>query len=192
MTIPTKDECHALIRQTSMLPNIVEHSFKVSLVAVFLAEDLAKGGIFLDRRLVEAAALLHDIMKTRSLTTGENHAATGAEFVAALGYRRVADVIAQHVVIMDDLSYGHPTEADVVNYADKRVLHDQIVSLQERRDYIMRRYGTEHVAQERIARNWQRVEATEQKLFRFLTFAPDDLHSRLANREEDTERLGKT
>ena len=180
MTIPTLEECHALIRQTAMLPNIVEHSVKVSHVAVFLAENLNTGGIFLDRKLIEAAALLHDITKTRSLTTGENHAATGAEFVAALGLHRVAEVVAQHVVIEEDPNSGQPTEADVVNYADKRVLHDQIVSLKERREYILTRYGKEPAARERIARNWQRVEVTERKLFRFLTFTPNDLPARMA------------
>jgi putative nucleotidyltransferase with HDIG domain len=180
MTIFTIDQCHALIRGAAMLPNIVDHSLKVGLVAVFLADDLRAGGIVLDRRLIEAAALLHDITKTRSLTTGENHAATGAEFIAALGAHRVAAVIAQHVVIEEDLTPDRPTEAEVVNYADKRVLHDQVVTLRERRDDIMTRYGKDKAARERIARNWERVEETERKLFRFLTFAPDDLPDRLA------------
>ena len=187
MTISTTDECHALIRQTAMLPNIVEHSLKVSRVAVFLADELKAGGIILDRKLIEFAALLHDITKTRSLTTGENHAATGAEFIAALGDRRVAEIVAQHVVIEKDLDPGRPTEVDVVNYADKRVLHDRVVPLTERREYIMTRYGRDAVARERIALNWHRVEATERKLFRFLTFSPGDLPARMAEAGENPE-----
>jgi uncharacterized protein len=177
MTIsPTREECLALIRRMAMLPNIVDHSLKVALVAVFLVDRFKACGIILDRNLIEAAALLHDITKTRSLTTGENHAVTGAELVASLGYGRMAEVIAQHVIIVEDLTTEQPNEVDVVNYADKRVLHDRVASIEDRRDYVMARYGTEPEIRERITRNWQRVAATEQKLFRFLNFTPGDLN----------------
>ena len=183
MTIlPTREECLALIRRMAMLPNIVDHSLKVALVAVFLADRLKAGGVILDRNLIEAAALLHDITKTRSLTTGENHAATGAELIASLGYGRLAEVIVQHVVIVEDLTPERPNEVDVVNYADKRVLHDRVASIEDRRDYVLARYGKEQEIRERITRNWQRVAATEQKLFRFLNFTPGDLNIRLTQR----------
>ena len=177
MTIsPTREECLALIHRMVMLPNIVDHSLKVALVAVFLTERLKAGGVILDRNLIEAAALLHDITKTRSLTTGENHAVTGAELVASLGYDRVAEVIVQHVVIVEDLTTEQPNEVEVVNYADKRVLHDRVASIEDRQDYVMARYGKEPEIRERITRNWQRVATTEQKLFRFLNFTPGDLN----------------
>ncbi len=163
-----------------MLPNIVEHSVKVAHVAVFLADNLRHAGIILDRELIEAAALLHDITKTRSLSTGENHAATGAEFVASLGYGKTAELIAQHVVIIEDPMPDKPTEVDIVNYADKRVLHDRVVSLDQRRNYIIARYGKGPEIKERITRNWERVKETERKLFRFLTFFPSELETRLA------------
>jgi uncharacterized protein len=178
-TSPTREECLALIRRMEMLPNIVDHSMKVALVAVFLADSLKLGGVILDRNLIEAAALLHDITKTRSLATGENHAATGAELVASMGYSRIAEVIAQHVVIVEDLTPERPNEVDVVNYADKRVLHDRVASIEDRRDYVMARYGRDPKIRGRITRNWQRVAATEQKLFRFLSFTPGDLDTRL-------------
>ncbi len=177
MTIsPTREECLALIRRMEMLPNIVDHSLKVALVAVFLVDRLKVSRVILDRNLIEAAALLHDITKTRSLATGENHAVTGAELVASMGYSRLAEVIAQHVVIVEDLTAEQPNEVDVVNYADKRVLHDQVASIEDRRDYVMARYGKDAEIRERITRNWQRVAATEQKLFRFLNFTPSELN----------------
>ena len=68
----------------------------------------------------------------------------------------------------------------MVNYADKRVFHDRVVSLKERRENIMVHYGREMASRERIARTWWPFEATERKLFRFLTFTPSDLPACLA------------
>ena len=59
----------------SMLPNIVEHSYRVCQVASFLGKALSGPGKGLDPALIVASSLLHDITKTRSLKTKEQHAA---------------------------------------------------------------------------------------------------------------------
>ena len=51
----------------------------------------------LNRDLIRAAALLHDITKTRSFVTSENHALTGGQFLSDLGYPEVGDLVRQHV-----------------------------------------------------------------------------------------------
>ncbi len=158
-----------------MRPNIVDHSHQVCRVAEFLADALMDAGVPLDRRLVTAAALLHDITKTRSLDTGENHAATGASYLADLGYRRVGEVVRQHVALDRYDRIGYPQEAEVVNYADKRVLHDVITELDPRMAYIRERYGTTSAHLERIAALWQATKALERRLFAHLPFTPREL-----------------
>jgi putative nucleotidyltransferase with HDIG domain len=78
-----------------MLENIVAHSLQVCRVSMFLTDRL--GLPELNRELIRAAALLHDITKTRSFRTQEDHAETGARLIADLGYPEVAGIVGQHV-----------------------------------------------------------------------------------------------
>ena len=81
MNIPSKKECYGIIREMGMMDHIVDHSEQVCRVAVCLAETLNRGGIGLNLELIRASALLHDITKTRSFSTNENHAETGGRFL---------------------------------------------------------------------------------------------------------------
>ena len=76
-----------------MMEHIVTHSRRVCQVAVCIAEHLNHQSRQPNLKLVIAAALLHDITKTRSFKTGENHANTGARLMESLGYREVGDII---------------------------------------------------------------------------------------------------
>lgn len=64
--IPSQEECYTLMAQYLMLPNIIEHSRQVMRVALAITDNLKKD-ISINRDMVMAAALLHDITKTRSL-----------------------------------------------------------------------------------------------------------------------------
>ena len=55
-----------------------------------------------------------------------------------MGYGELAGLVANHVLLPPDQPLD---ETMVVNYADKRVTHDQLVTLTERFDYITQRYG---------------------------------------------------
>jgi len=167
--------------ETGMLPNIVAHSLQVCRVATFLVDQLDACGMNLDRDLVQASSLLHDITKTHSLTSGENHSQTGAELIKRMGYPDVAYIIGHHVILDETVVSEDPMEVEIVNYADKRVLHDRVVSLQERMDYILERYAKHQINRELIARNWARAKRLEKKLFDFLPFFPDDLDSLLGS-----------
>ena len=108
-----------------MLPNIREHSFRVMEVARFLGEALAEAGFDLYLPLVTVGALLHDLGKTPCLGTLTNHAELGAGILEELGYPHVAQVVREHVHLDGTIMDPRPLrEAEVVNYADKRVLHE--------------------------------------------------------------------
>ncbi len=175
MQIPSEKECYRLIYETGMMEHIAAHSVRVCQVAVLLTDHLKNRGFDLNRELIRASALLHDITKTRSFETGENHALTGCQFLSERGYAEVGQIVRQHVRldVYDDSEM--PTEAEIVNYADKRVLHDQVASLRQRLDYIMEKYGTKPEYHERIRYTWQKTGELENKLFSILPFSPQDI-----------------
>ncbi|MCP4605045.1 MAG: HDIG domain-containing protein [Proteobacteria bacterium] len=137
---PSRERCLALMGEYEMLLNIRDHSLKVCQVSMVIARVIQKAGAPIDLALVEAGALLHDITKTKCLGTKENHAETGEKLLAELGYPKTGRVVGEHI-IPDDRG-DTLTPAEIVAYADKRVLHDKVVDLEERFGYLMERYGS--------------------------------------------------
>ena len=181
--IPSEAECRQLIAGMGMLDNIVAHSRQVCRVSLLIVDHLKPDHLKpdgLNRDLIRAAALLHDITKTRSFQTLEDHAETGAQLLTEIGYPEVGRIVGQHVRLDRYFASAVPTEADVVNYADKRVLHDRIVPLGERMGYILEKYGREPERKRRILLLWEKTEALEARLFAGLPFAPDDISRLLA------------
>ncbi len=158
-----------------MMDHIVAHSIQVSRVAILIADSLNEAGAQLDNDLIRASALLHDITKTRSFETEEPHDITGAELLNERGYPDVGNIIGQHVRLNEYFRTSVPLEEEIVNYADKRVLHDKIVSLEERMEYIMRKYGKEAENRQRILWLWKKTEELEGKFFKDVPFPPEDL-----------------
>ena len=96
-----------------------------------------------------------------------------------LGLDAVAAIVERHVHLGDWDPRGPVTGAEVVNYADKRVLYVQIVGLPERfRDLIVRYSKGRTDIEERIRRNWATMDAVEAKIFGRLPFGPADVGAR--------------
>ena len=190
MQIPTKQQCYHMISQMKMMDHIVVHSLQVCRVATFLTEHLIEQHCRLNFDLIQSAALLHDITKTRSFKTREDHALTGGEYLAERGYPEVGDLVRQHVVLDTYSVAATIREVEVLNYADKRVLHDEIVVLDKRLDYILERYAETPAHRERINVLWQKTREMENKLFQDLSFTPDDL-TRLISHNGYTTELQK-
>jgi putative nucleotidyltransferase with HDIG domain len=175
LNLPDKKRCYELMHEMRMLEHIAVHSLQVCRVAMWLTDHLPSLSPAPNRRLVQAAALLHDITKTRSFDTGENHARTGARYLEERQFPEVADVVRQHVRLDDDSDSASIGAATIVNYADKRVLHDKIVSLDERMQYILERYGETPARQERIRELWRITARLESRMFAPLSFHPANL-----------------
>ena len=165
-----------------MMDHIVVHSLQVCRVATFLTEHLNKQHYRLNFDLIQSAALLHDITKTRSFKTREDHALTGGEYLADRGYPEVGDLVRQHVTLDTYSVAATIREVEVLNYADKRVLHDEIVSLDRRLDYILERYAKTQEHRERIYLLWQKTDDMGNTIFKDLSFAPDDLPQLIPHR----------
>ncbi len=175
MNTPSKKECNRLFSDTGMLAHIIDHSRQVCRVASFLTVELQKANVSLNSELIAAAALLHDITKTRSFDTGEDHTRTGEELLARLGYNEVGKIVGQHVALDAYFLTDTPDEAEIVNYSDKRVLHDQIVPMDERMQYILEKYCQTPDYRRRLQELWQVSRKMEKRIFNRLPFSPDEL-----------------
>ncbi len=177
--IPSREECLSLMNEYGMLENIVSHSLKVAKVALFISVELRKKGQTIDLGLVEAASLLHDLTKTESLKTKDDHARTGCQVLKGIGYERVGDVVAQHIWLEKSADPSCVSEEEIVNYADKRVMHDQIVSLEERFKDLKTRYGMNQRAMDYLERLQKEIYGIENKIFLILQIDPNGLQQLL-------------
>jgi hypothetical protein len=130
MTVPGRVEAAELLLSLDPPAWFLGHSRAVAEVAAWLAARRAAAGHLVDRRLVEAAALLHDADKllpdaepARALRHGEG----SADWLARQGYPELGPTVAAHPVsrLADDAWYmrwvgqARPEER-IVAYADKR------------------------------------------------------------------------
>ena len=173
--IPSREECLRLMGEYGMLDNIVSHSLKVANVALFLSVELNKKGQNIDLRLVEAASLLHDLTKTECLKTKEDHARTGCQLLKKIGYGRVGEIVARHIWLGKEMDDSCICEEEIVNYADKRVMHDRVVSLNERFRDLKERYGKQGRTEDYMDHLQDETFGIENKIFLILHTTPNDL-----------------
>jgi putative nucleotidyltransferase with HDIG domain len=141
VSVPSRVEAVSILLELEPPRWLLEHSSAVAEVAAFIAARMAERGTALDRALVEAAALLHDVDKT--LPDGHallkrGHGAAGAAWLTDLGHSELAPAVAHHPVRMlsDESVYPEwaaraTLEERVVAYADKRATK-AVVTLDER------------------------------------------------------------
>jgi uncharacterized protein len=176
LAIPSRTDCLVLMEDYGMLPHIQEHSFLVTEVALRVGTSLVKAGFPLHLDLIEAGSLLHDLGKTPCLGTALNHAEWGAQALHAAGYPEVAQVVREHIILQSDGEDPRfRRETEVVHYADKRVLHTQVVTLTDRFADLKERYGKSEEAQRRLAALEEKARGLETKLFAHLALNPSDL-----------------
>lgn len=195
MHIPDIDECFRLMEEYRMLPNIRRHSVIVARVARQIVEGFTesdkKPAVVPHRELVIAGALLHDIAKTPCLRNGCDHARTGGEICRSLGYPEVAEIVEEHVLLRDHdaarRGKGIFSAREIIYYADKRVRHEEIVSLDDRLEYILHHYGLDDPGMHRrIRENFAGCVELERFLFNFLPFSPDQLSERVILNKGET------
>jgi hypothetical protein len=107
------------------------------------------------------------------------HSETGGEMLTRMGYPEVGDIIRQHVLLDIYETRTPVTVEEIVNYSDKRVLHDQVVSLNKRLEYIKVRYADIKEFQKRLNLMWEKSKDLENKLFSPLGI-PEELSDNVA------------
>ena len=130
MTVPGRTEAASLLLSLDPPTWFERHARAVAEVAAWLAARIDARGTAVDRRLVEAAALLHDVDKilpakdhARELRHGEG----SADWLARAGHPELGRAVASHPVtrLLDGEHYRRwaafaSREERIVAYADKR------------------------------------------------------------------------
>ncbi|MDG7016038.1 MAG: HDIG domain-containing protein [Nitrososphaerota archaeon] len=135
--IPSEGDALALHKKYGSSDRIITHCQTVAKVAVILTEELEWRGVGVDAKAVVAAALLHDIGRSRVQTV--MHGAEGSEIIEREGVdRRVVEIVRKHVgagispdeadkLGMPKLDYVPGTlEERLVCFADKMVDSDSV------------------------------------------------------------------
>jgi hypothetical protein len=130
MTVPDRSTAAALLLELDPPPWHLRHARAVAEVAGWLAARIAANGVPIDRRLVETAALLHDVDKilppddpARALPHGDGSAA----WLRRRGHVELVRAVAAHPVTRlvdggrsERWAASASLEERVVAYADKR------------------------------------------------------------------------
>jgi putative nucleotidyltransferase with HDIG domain len=178
--IPSEKECYALMARYRMLSNIRKHSKVVAEIVRVICLGLVNQGVQLSVEKAVAGALLHDIAKTPCLQSGGDHAALGRKICLQHRFDEIADLVGEHIRLKDYTMDGTYSEKEIVYYGDKRVLHTSIVSLDERMEDIIERYGRDNPELTRLVRlNFFISKKIERKLFSRLDFRPQDLAEKI-------------
>ena len=162
---PGDAQCFALWDKLDMLPHIRKHSLAVATVATRLAGLAVGRGLCESVQLVRASALLHDIAKTYTIRHGGNHSQLGAAWMQeATGNPRLAMGIVHHVHWPWPIDVaGHFLPLAII-YSDKRVMHERVVTLDERFEDLYARYGATPAIRARMDESFQQARDLEAAL----------------------------
>lgn len=192
-----EEETRVLMEEYQTPVHVRWHIEKVTYVATTLAQKLCSAGVPIDINLVKNGALCHDLVRYvdfpnfddtshyQEEVTSEkieywkqvkaeyadmHHGAAIGKILRERGYDATAELCEAHMTKAIFREKPFSWEEKLVYYADKRALHENIVSLQKRFADGRKRYG--HNFNEDLER---RVFAMEQEIFEHIDIAPDDL-----------------
>lgn len=173
--VPDESQCMALLEKHNTPDHIIRHCLRVWEVGALLGEELIAKSIAIDMALLRASCLLHDIGKYPCILDGTGyHDVRGKEILDEEGFPRVGNIVVQHVILKT--SREDPIrEEHLVYYSDKRVVHDEIVSLDTRFAYLEQTYGKTPAALNGLARMKNVTLQVEKDIFALLDFQPGDI-----------------
>ncbi len=157
-SVPSVREAKALLEMVGTPLKVQGHCRAVAEVALELAKALGTEAR-LDLRLLESAALLHDIAKTEP-----DHAGTGAALLERWGYPDVADLVRPHM----DLEAGTPliSEAAVLYLADKLTRGESLYTLDEREAMAREKFAGDPGALEGMRRRLGKAREVQHEIER--------------------------
>ncbi|NVM54726.1 MAG: HDIG domain-containing protein [Candidatus Helarchaeota archaeon] len=132
-----KKEALALLRALGLPEHIIQHSLTVSEKAVEIATRIQEVGHPVDIELVELGALLHDIGRIKA--KGIPHAAEGGKILREQGFPEPIARIAETHSLND--YQPDSIEEKIVCYADKIIKGTREMSIDDRFDIWIKRYG---------------------------------------------------
>jgi alpha-ribazole phosphatase len=174
--IPTEAECRAISIQYGTAEDVKVHCGMVAELARILAINLNRTGMDLNIDLVVSAGHLHDLARKQP-----DHAMAGAGILMRMGYPRVAQIVADHMDLRGpgpaapggggahgriatdradpERPVGQLTESHVVYLADKYILDNRLVTLDERFRDALERYADKPEILEKVIRRKRDAES---------------------------------
>ncbi len=168
--IPDEQQAKALWEKYALPQQKRIHVTLVAHVAITLADKFP-----VDKKLLLAAALLHDIDKAVARRPGERHPDTAVRVLREEGMNEVADVVAAHSLhtILNPVTAPSTWEQKLLYLADKMVKYD-IVGVDKR----FALWNAEHLPPEEQAildASYPKVKNLEQEVFNLAGIAPGDI-----------------
>lgn len=176
------EQIFALYKKYRTPKAVINHMLKVAEVARYLCERLEEKGIQIDKNLVEAAALLHDLVRVcdfRELTLDRlgqkinsddlkvwlqlrekykkiGHSKAASQILKTLKQKEIANLIEKHA--FHEIDNLKTLEEKILYYSDKRVDGDNIVTLKKR-------FKLGHVRNHKQSDDIEKSKAIEKKVF---------------------------
>lgn len=155
---PDEAVCHDILSWAHTPYHVVRHAQAVAEIAVWIADGLSKAGHRLNRELVQAGALLHDVLRLEPM-----HALAGAVLLEEMGRCELAAVVREHMNLSAEAASALDERA-VVFLADKLVRETELVSLTERYRPALRRFAQGTVAGDDVRRNLQTARVLQERI----------------------------
>lgn len=146
------EEVYNLFEKWHTPSHVIAHCKAVSKVGVILAEALNRHGYNLDVDLIRGTGLAHDVARVH-----EDHGGVGYQILSELGYEDEAQIIKIHMYYLKFNSVENLNECDIVCLADKLVIEDKYVGLDERFEYIIKKAHASEEINKRIYYNRDRL-----------------------------------
>jgi putative nucleotidyltransferase with HDIG domain len=177
MNIPTEQECILLMEEHNLPDNMKRHSVLVTKMADAIGKALLESGEKINLALLHSSALLHDMDKMITLNDGKNHGFLAEKILEGRGFPEVAKIVRKHRLetVFEDSEGLSTWEEKIVYYADKRANDDKAVSIDERYEYLLWRYGINEEKKRRILSTKQPLENLEREIFSKLKIKPEEL-----------------
>lgn len=172
--LPSIEQIHSWRKEMRLPPHIAAHCDAVAAFATECADHLISEGTLVRRAALERAAMLHDLLRfvdfapdaspadfapsdedrsywdaVRAEFGHIRHEEAGAAFLAREGFTELAGIVGVHGMTIPPPPRT-TVEQRLLYYADKRVLNDVVVSLDERLADLKKRYGNGEVTKENI------------------------------------------
>ena len=122
----SRELCEGLYDEVSLPAHIRAHCLAVGEMAAWMAKRLISAGAFLDMELCRSGGYLHDLLRLEPF-----HEKAGKKFLEEKGYLALAAVVGAHRGFEQE-PVTLCSEAVLVCLADKLIMEDRRVSLEER------------------------------------------------------------
>lgn len=186
--LPSVEQIHTWRKEMRLPAHIAAHCDAVAAFATECADHLISEGTLVRRTAVERSAMLHDLIRfvdfqenagpadikddAESLETWRSirakypkmlHEEACATFLREHDFKEIAEIVEVHGLQMPSPDKTK-LEQKILFYADKRLMVDKVVSIQERFDDFTKRYGN-NVPSENGRIWFEEAQRIENELF---------------------------